>query len=279
MNRFVTTNVGGHIVEKLADQYLKEDFCKIASLLSEELDKKHEKMSGVPCSKPIRFRKALFNLNSDYKWVTGWKSKESSVAFNNEIVRVFRKHKWSIHIPADSSSCIVVKKHGQALYCHGMSLEGNIIESDENLSEIISTIDEIDSSVAVISSVRLLGYSYNLTPSELTELLFSDRVTNLIGWWILIRTDGKTDNVPVSDKERPPYTINEISSDLNVLFRGSTQLETYWTLEQFIRGLYRMLVKAGDLKVTEKDAHCHYGETITRKFRMKKDKYKLITSA
>lgn len=276
MMKFEKTMVSGYLVEKLIDP--KASFCQIAKILSEELDLEHEKMMEAPCSFPVRFRHTMFILDSDYAWGSGWKSPESAIAFKNELLRVFQEHKWSIYIPADNSSCIVVKKRGQAIYCHPSALEGHVIEDDENLSEIISIINDMNASVAVLRDIRMMKYTYSMSPSDLTRFLFSDRVTSLIGWWILTRTDGRTDNVPLSNKDRLPYTIRDILSDLNVLFSGSSQLETYWTMEQFAIGLYKMLVKTGDLKISEKMAHCHYGETIVRKFKMKKDKYKVITS-
>ena len=276
MNRFEKITVGGHLVEKLSDAYLKENFCEVAKILSNQMDMMDEEFSKKSClHAPIRYRKVIINLKSDYEWGNGWKSQQSATAFEREIIRIFRQAEWKIQIPSDKSTCIIVSRCGQSLYCHGMSFEGNIYEN--NLEKIIQIVDGIDHSVATIAGIRLLGDQYNMKPSQLTKILFSEKVSNLIAWWILLRTDGMKDTVPACDKNRPPYSVNELVSDLHTLFQGTASLDCYWTLEEFIRGMYGMLIKVGDLKLSEKLAPTRDGETYIRKFRMKKDKYKLIT--
>ena len=95
------------------------------------------------------YRKTYFDIDSGYRWGTGYPNDEARQTFKEESRAIFERLGWEIRRAAEGSgSCDIAVKGKQELYLHPMQFSGVILTED---------VPDIEAAIRAANGIQLLG--------------------------------------------------------------------------------------------------------------------------
>ena len=95
------------------------------------------------------YRKTYFDIDSGYRWGTGYPNDEARQTFKEESRAIFERLGWEIRRAVEGSgSCDIAVKGKQELYLHPMQFSGVILTED---------VPDIEAAIRAANGIQLLG--------------------------------------------------------------------------------------------------------------------------